>query len=473
MPINFLRSGSVVTTTSLINSAFSFGGVVVLANVMPQQELGTFFLFQAALGLLSIPAAAGINGAIEKRISEGENGRNILATALVIKLSILAPLVILLLIFRSYIESYIGLSVILLFVIGLVLQEGGRVVFRVLRGEKRVSAAALLQSARIVLWISGGVFAALNGLGTMGLIYAYVGSYFVMFFIGTIVKNTGIGTFEISKCYSIISYAKHNVITSVGGQIYGWMDTAILGFFVGANLIAAYEVAWRISKLALVISNAVSQTTFPQISIWAKEREYQKIADTISKSLFPAFLISIPSFFGILLLAPDILRVVYGPEYHVAAGAFIILSFERIIRSVDQIYSRGLHAIDKPNLSVRATVVAIGANLVLNWFLIQELGIVGAALATSASFSLKFILEYRYLRSMIPSESLFNYPIRIIISSLVMFIVLLVLKRVVELNQIISLTVFIGAGAGCYFAILLLFSSMRMRVRTVISQVAL
>lgn len=468
--MRLVRTGSIVTLFSAVNAVASFLGIVLLARIVPSAELGKFFLFQATLGILSIPTSAGINGAVEKRISEGSDGRRILGAAISIKLLILIIVGGGVILLGEYVNSYVGTPVASLLVIGLFFQEGTRLGFRTLRGEKRVSAASILQSARIFLWICGAIGAALLGFGVEGLIYAFLGSYLLMAVACVTLQETGLSRFSTKQIRSIITYAKHNAITSVGGSFYGWMDTAVLGFFVGSSLIAAYEVAWRLSKVGLIVSKSASITTFPQISEWAQKGMQEKISTTVSESFVPALLIVVPVFVGSLLLAQDILSTLYGPEYAVAAGAFTILAAERIIKASNHIISRCLHAIDRPDLSARATVVAILVNLVLNWFLIQSFGIIGAALATSISFAIKLGIEYIYLIQLIKFELPLRALLNISASATAMAAILLLVDPVIQIGPTASLVVSIVFGATCYFAFLLVSKPMRRRAVVVINQ---
>jgi len=468
--MRLVRTGSIVTLLSGVNAVVSFVGIVLLTRLIPPEDLGKFFLFQATLGILSIPTAAGINGAVEKRISEGSDGRRTLGAAISLKILILTVVGVGVLLLGKYVNSYVGMAVAPILVIGLAFQEASRLGFRTLRGEKRVSIASILQSARIIIWISGAVGAALLGFGVKGLIYAFLGSYLLMAVVCAGLQETGIARFAVEHLCSIVSYAKHNAVTSVGGGIYGWMDTAVLGIFIGPSLVAAYEVAWRLSKVGLIVSRSASITTFPQISEWAEQGLHEKISSTVSESFVPALLIVVPAFVGILLLASDILSVLYGPEYAVAAAAFTVLAAERVIKATNQIISRCLHAINRPDLSARATVVAILLNLVLNWVLIQNFGIIGAALATSTSFAVKLLIEYAYLTQLIS----FHFPARalvnISISALAMAAVLLAVEPIIQIGQAKSLVLLIVLGAVSYFSFLMISKSMRQRAAVVIDQ---
>ncbi|MFC6733952.1 polysaccharide biosynthesis C-terminal domain-containing protein [Haladaptatus sp. DYSN1] len=467
--MDFIRSGTIVTTTSFINAILSFFAILLFANLIPPSELGIFFLFQALLGIISIFAGLGINGAIEKRISQGEPASETLTTALVVKLCLLIVISIVIISFRESINTYIGIPVYSTLIFGLIIKEGSHVTFRTLRGEKRVASAALLQLLRNCIWIGGGLIAIEFGLLARGLIYSLIIGHFIMASVGTVIQQTGLGCFSLSRLHSIISYSKHNVITSVGGQMYGWMDTAILGMFVAPGLIAAYEIAWRVSKLGLTVSRSVSLTTFPQISQWAEDEEFEKISSVVYESLIPALMFVIPSFVGIIFLSQDILSVLYGPEYVVAAVTIVVLGGERIIKAPTQIYSRCLHAIDRPDLSAKATVIAIMCNLVLNIILIRSFGIVGAAIATSTSFALKFIIEFKYLRNLLPIRVPIYETQMMVGAAILMGGWLYVLQSVHFHGNIFTIGISIGSGALVYLSLILLHSPIRNRILNVIN----
>jgi len=466
--MNIRRSGTIVTISTLLNAVISFMGIIILSNITKQGELGTFFLFQAVLGISSIPAAAGVNGAIEKRISQGEQGSVVLTTAVIIKSLLLIIIAAALIIAKQQINAYIGAEVTILLIICMILREGGHIVFRTMRGEKRVAMASILQMLQVVSWTFGGILLSFFGFGALGLVYSLLTSYFFMISAGLVSLQIEFGQFSTDTAKSIYQYAKYNAVTSVSGTIYVWMDTVILGLFVGNNLIAAYEIAWRVSKIGLVVSRSVSMTTFPQLSEWADEGKSDKISEIVSESLTPALIIVVPAFFGVTIIGSDILGLLYGSAYVVATTAFVTLSLERIIKSITQVITRCLHAMDYPHLSARASVLAVAANIILNFLLIPRLNILGAAIATAVSFGFKFLVEVYYLNNLINITLPTRDILAISASSIIMSIFILVVNNYLGLENEIYLLCVIITSAILYFISVLTFSSIREKMSGVI-----
>ncbi|XGI82738.1 polysaccharide biosynthesis C-terminal domain-containing protein [Halorutilales archaeon Cl-col2-1] len=200
---------------------------------------------------------------------------------------------------------------------------------------------------------------------------------------------------------------------------------------------------------------------FPHVSKWDSKDSYKKIENILPEAMTPALLLSIPAFFGTVVLSKEILGLVFGEEYTIAWIALIILMGEKLLQSVHIILGRSLQAINRPDLAAKSGIIAIVINFVLNIFFIWEFGLVGAAVATAVSFIVNSILHAHYLSQFIKIRFETKKILWSLASALIMTGVLIPIKLIYGVNNIIQLGMVISLGVIVYTIVLFLSSRIR------------
>lgn len=431
-------------------SILLFLAVVYFARRLGASELGSLFLFQALLGLLTIPADLGVRGALEKRMSEGRDRDRLLGSALALKLGLLGTVSVAVFLARSYVNQYIGVDLVLILILTLVTFELSDFFVQALRGELRVGETAILKFAVRFLWVGIGVVLVAFGHGVTGIAVGYAVSGTITAVWGYWRCDTPVGYPTLEHARSLIAYAKFHAISSTGGRIYQWMDIAIIGFFLSQEHVSAYEVSWQVTLLVLLVSKSIGWSLFPQVSQWDADGDHDKIEWTVSKAISFALFFSLPALIGGTLFASEILRYLFGPEYVFGAVVLAILLVEKVFQSFDDIIESALRGLDRPDLAAVATVVTVGINLVLNPLLVVTMGFVGAAIATAVVGVVSVTLHTHYLSRFVSIE----FPFRIVgwyvVSASVMGAVLVVVRSAVSITDAPTLFAVIGFGAAIY-----------------------
>jgi O-antigen/teichoic acid export membrane protein len=450
-----------------LGSGISFLAVIVFSRELGAGPLGVYYPFIALLGLLSILANFGLRTATEKRISEGDDVEVFLGSAIILKSALLFLVVLAVLPFRGYINQYIGEEAVALFILALLAKEMSELSLFVLRGELRTDETALVESVYPVCWLSIGIILYMNNFGVKSLIIAHICGLFIMGIIGWKKVSLSPQWPDVEHIKSILDYGKYSVISAVGGYFYSWLDVIILTLFVILNFgisrqdIGAYENAWRLTMITMFLSQSIATTIFPQFSQWDSEDTIEKVESVIPTVIFPALLPVIPGFVGILVLSEDILEILFGTEFTVAAAALIILAAEKILQSVHVVLGRSLQAINYPDLAAYATVVSICINLILNIILIWYLGIVGAAIATTVSFAANTLLHMRFLSRFIDIRFPISKISWSVISSIIMGVIIYQYKVSYNVSNIVHLLAIVVVGGIIYTLLLLLYTPIR------------
>lgn len=448
--MNIARSSIKVFVARAASSLIVFVGITFFARELDPHQMGVFFLFQALLGVIAIPADFGIGSGVTKRLSEGESPGSILSTAIALKALLLIPFISGIVLFQETINDYLGADLALLLVVALVLQESAKLTIRVLEGELRVGETAGPLFSRKVVFVGVGSLLVFMDVGVRGIIYGLLSGFAVMLAWGVWKGPTTLDSPSFEQADSLFDYSKYAFVSSVGGYFYSWIDVAIIGFFLTQYDVGVYEIAWRVTAVVMLFSSSIATTIFPKVSQWDAEDATERIETLLSEAIAPALFVAIPAFFGVVLFSEEILGLVFGAEYAAGWLVLIILMGEKVIQSVHIILGRSLQGINRPDLAAKAGVVSIVLNLVLNVVLILEYGIVGAAVATALSFIVNSILHAYYLSRFVSIRVPYEPIGGCVASSFGMAIILYIADSAVVIGSLPVLLLIIGLGMAVY-----------------------
>jgi O-antigen/teichoic acid export membrane protein len=454
-----------VFSSSTFNTVVGFLGITFFARELGASQIGVFFLFEALLGMLAIITDFGLAGAVEKRISEGMPGDEILGTALAVKLVPVAVIAAVLVFVSDLVNGYLGAELAGLLLVGLVLRELAETQQMVLSGELRVGETAIPDAARQVAWVGVGALLVVRGFGVIGLVYGLFVGWTVMFLWSWHRSETTIGRPTRRAWRSLFDFSKYHVISKVQGYFYSWVDVVIIGLFLSQAAVGAYEVAWRITEAIVLLSNAVALAVLPKISEWHTGGRTDRVGKLVSNAIVPSVVFVIPALGGLLVLSTDVLAVVFGPEYVIASLVLVILAGEKIFQALYRLFHRSLHGINRPDLAARTVVLTLLTNVVLNLALIQLYGIEGIAVATTVSFVLGTVLHWRDLAASVP----LRFPTRevgwCLISAAVMTLGVWTVRRSLQVDSMVVLVLLVAGGALLYGALISTYGPLRRRLQ--------
>jgi len=318
---------------------------------------------------------------------------------------------------------------------------------------------------RQATWVGVGILFVSQGFGSVGLVYGLLSGLVLTLVWGWYKVSVRPEYPSREHARSLFDYGKYNIVSSVGGYFYNWMDVAIIGLFLSQADVGAYEIAWRVTSVVILFSRSIASAIFPQISEWSSEGAKNEIEDLLPQVITPSLILVIPAFFGTLLLSEEILGLVFGSEYTIAALALTILMFDQVTEAGQVVFGRSLQAVNRPDLAARATIVGVALNLALNVILIWEFGITGAAIATMvASLVSGLLLHYYYLSRIISINVPYRELIGCSLAATSMMFILLGLRDVIVVDTIRELLLTVFIGVVTYGVSLLIFPSLRVRI---------
>lgn len=381
--MNLRRAVVSVFGSSILQNITTFIIIAYFSRTLGTAVLGSFFLFQSALTMLALPADLGIRLGVEKRISEGMNASKILTTGLVLKLSLLLASLLAIYVFQEQINLYIGADVAVLLGIALLLNELGQIGRCTLRGEKRVAEGAIYRPLRTITWGIGGGVLVMFGFSNVAIFWGYLAGLFVAMIVMLGAIDTQVGRPSLESAKAILGYSKFAFVGNVGGAIYNWTDVIILGIYASQTAVGAYEIAWKVAAVSLVLSNAVQTSIFPSANAWGAAKEYERLERLIETAFIPSFYLVIPAAIGSAVVGAEIFSLVFSVDYPSIHFVLLLMFVEKIQRAFVLPLIAPMHAIGQVNYAAFATVLGVFVNVILNLSLIPLYGVVGAAIGTT------------------------------------------------------------------------------------------
>jgi O-antigen/teichoic acid export membrane protein len=436
------------------SAASIFLGFMIFTKLLGPEEFGVFVLFLGAVNVLTLFSELGVNGAVKKRLSESTGNSNVLTAGLLIKAVLLCLLTAAVMIGKSLLNDYFGTKIAAWIVCGVFVQQIGDFFVDCLKGELRVPEAEGATFIRNLLFILLGIIGSFARATAVALLIAYIVSWAVLIPWLFYRMETRPGAFRLTTVRSIYDFAKYDAISSViSKKLYSWVDVLVIGFFLSATYVTAYEIAWRIAGMVMLLSRSIGFTIFPSVSRLHAEEERSKIEDLVPPVIFGALLIVIPSIGGVYVLSTNLLTILFTSELAIAAPALLILTIGKIPQSMNMIFGQFLQGINRPDLTVVPTAVASILNLIMNLVLVGEIGLVGAAIATVGSMCVSLALVLRNVSKVISIRFPLQRLSHIVGFAAIMTAVVEYADSVVSTSNIIELIAIIGCGVAVYFGL--------------------
>jgi len=168
-------------------------------------------------------------------------------------------------------------------------------------------------------------------------------------------------------------------------------DILLIGYYLTSEEIGIYMPVLVIANLFAFIGISFEYIFLPVISgFFAKEKtdELESIFKSVSKWMF---LIASPMLIYTILFPKEIITLLFGSEYSKGYLALIILTLGMFIRVSTGLAGNVLVGGGYTKLNLASEIFSATSNVFLNIILIPIYGIIGAAIGTSVSYTIRSI----------------------------------------------------------------------------------
>jgi len=448
-----VKNSTFIFLTNLFGKILTLVLIIILARYLGVQDYGKFSFVISFVGLFAVFGNFGLGLLLKRLVSRNKKKVNYYFSNAIIISGLFNFLTFLTIILFANILRY-DRSVIGLIIVGALF-----VVFQNLKSPFQ-SVYEAFEKMQYVFWtrITKIVFRLLlvllfifleRGILEILLVYAFV--EIVMVLINLWIYNRYIGkiSFKPDKksWWKLIKQAAPFGVAGVFMTIYDKIDVTMLSKMVPSPDLyigyysSAYELMSSLGFIAMSISGALAPIAFRAfVNNKAKLKR-------IFKDTFKIFMsLAVPICIGGVLLAQQIVFLIYGNDFSGAVIAFQILVWAVIFNF--EMFALGL-ALNSMNLekeTMKATILSVIFNIVANIILIPIYGYLAAAITTVGSVLVYFIYCFRVTQRRLVKINLFKMLIPIVASSIAMGVIIYFLKDLLHVVILIPIGFLVYAG---------------------------
>jgi len=242
---------------------------------------------------------------------------------------------------------------------------------------------------------------------------------------------------------SLMSFSAPLLLSAALTLVLSDIDTLMLGYFATEGDVGVYNVIYPIGVLLLMFLRSFRFLFLPKISELDEAESYASMRRQYYLVAKWIFLTTTPVFAIVVVYPETIIQTLFGAEYSSGGLALSILASGFYIHAVLGLNGTTLTSIGRTRLILLDNLVAAGANIALNLWLIPRYRFVGAAIATTASYVLINVLysvQLYHLRSIWPTTMRITLATGLIMAIIGMWVGVVELLKP-TLGSIIVLTI--------------------------------
>lgn len=259
-------------------------------------------------------------------------------------------------------------------------------------------------------------------------------------------------------CFADFGFKKHCKpifllgIGMMAATIYHKIDVTMLGILATEEHVGYYTYAHKIVDLVVSVSAAITSVFLPRLC-FLYNKDKGKFLQVLENGLQIVTFLSFPMAAGLLILAPQIIQVLFGKSFLPAADVLRIFSIIILIKSFGDLlcYQLGI-CTNQDKLRIPAACLASSVNVVLNLVLIPILQEIGAAIASVASELIVNAYQFWVLRRIVKIPLRIKPFLQACVSTAIMSLCVIFVTRLIK-NHILSVIIAIICGILSYFIV--------------------
>jgi O-antigen/teichoic acid export membrane protein len=201
-------------------------------------------------------------------------------------------------------------------------------------------------------------------------------------------------TISIAKARELLKDSWPAIFMSMTFMVYTKIDQVMLGQMVGDHAVGIYSAATRISEIWYFIPVVIASSVFPSI-LEAKKNNNELYIERLQQLYVVMVLMSLAVIVPTALLSKYMIRIIYGNAYDESALILAIHVSGSVFFFLGVVTGKWFSAENRQILNLQRTLVGALVNVAMNYILIPDHGVLGAAAASVVSqFFVVFSLDY-------------------------------------------------------------------------------
>lgn len=241
-------------------------------------------------------------------------------------------------------------------------------------------------------------------------------------------------------------------------SLYVTLDRTMLGALSSTKDVGIYDQALKIINILLTIVTSLGSVMLPRVSSLLSSGDYKAVNKMHEMSFLIYNLIIFPIIAGMLIVNKDFVNFFLGKDFQEARVAIDIMIARMFFIGWTNIM--GIQILIPHNKNrefMLSTTIPAFVSVGLNLLLIPSLGFVGASITSVLTEALVWVIQYYYTRSYLKEVPILSSMLKIILSSSLMYIILLLLQPLLKFSSVVNVGIYGILGAVFYISFILVF----------------
>lgn len=441
-----------ITFSQIITNICAFLWTILIARYLGVTNYGILSFVISFTVIIGMGTDMGITSFTTREIAKDKSKTNKYINNLILFKIVLTVFITLFTIILVYLLGYNHLIIVLSTI--MIIEASVVTMFNFVSGifqahEKlKPSAIGLIIYSFFLLFLV--TLISLFDLGIVAIALAYTISYSLglLYVFNRLVKEFGFHKFEFD-----LDFLKETTIKSLPfaltvffNIIYFSLDVVMISWLSDGYATGLYNSAYRIISVFITFYTIYQFVIYPLMSkLYSEDTNMLKVS--FEQSFKYSLLMLLPIVIGVYLYAPYLITLIYGQQYSLAYVPMRILIWTVIFLFINGVAISLLNSIGKEFAVTKIYIIAAVFNIVLNYMMIPILSYNGAAITTVLSEILIFVLMMYSISKTeyYPDKSLLKTVIKLILCSLILFVVLYIINVSLWLAIPIGLVVYVAS----------------------------
>lgn len=245
-------------------------------------------------------------------------------------------------------------------------------------------------------------------------------------------------------------------VPQIAIQVYTLLDRTMVGAIIpGKSEVGYYDQGQKIIKILLTVITSLGTVMLPRIANTFANGEKEKITNYMKKSFNMVFILAFPMIFGIIAISDAFVPIFFGQGYDKVSILMKVISPIILLIGLSNVTGTQYLLPTKRQKEFTTSVVC-GAvvNFIMNMCLIWKFGAIGASIGTVIAELTVTLVQMYFVRKNFDFKKIIGLTKNYVISSLLMFIVCLIIGRIIN-NNLLSVIIQCAVGGLIYGIVLL------------------
>ncbi|WP_048190868.1 flippase [Methanobacterium sp. SMA-27] len=444
----FVKNIGSLFTSQILSYLISLIYTIYLVRYLGVENYGILAFALALTSVIGIFADFGLNILMTRELSKEKSLTNKylnnIFTIKLLQISILLVFVIVIVKILGYpTQTAYILYLMMIFLIFTTFSNFFASIFQAYERLEYQSIASVLNNILMLI----GIFILINynyGIISFTILYALVGGLILIYYLFILTKRFELPIPKIKIDWDFwkptIKTAAQFGLMGVFVTIYIWIDSVMLFFMQGDQAVGLYNAAYRIVLLLLFIPTVINAAIFPVMSkLYGSSKDSLKLI--VEKYFKYMILIGVPLGVAITLLSNQIIILIFGQAFLASSPALQILVWATVFTFGNAAFVQLFQSTNKQLLLTKITFMGMIINITLNFILIPKFSYIAASFNTLITeFTILALVLIMALRTgyITQRKKLLNETIKIVISSVIMGLFILIFK---DLNLLILILI--------------------------------